>query len=83
MQQALFEEHAPGSAVVEPIRAQDAIPPGLLDEEGDFYHYLLQQPRGRLEQEYLPKAQVERVIRNWAGNAFNPSSDERGTTTAR
>ena len=83
MQQALFEKYAPGSAVVEPIRAQDAIPPGLLDEEGDFYHYLLQQPRGRLEQEYLPKAQVERVIRIWAGNAFNSSSDERGITNAR
>lgn len=35
-------------------------------DEADFYRYLLVQERGRLEQEYLPKVQVERAIEQWA-----------------
>jgi len=38
----------------------------LLADEADFYRYLLVQERGRLEQEYLPKEQVERAIEQWA-----------------
>lgn len=66
MEQALFEQHSPVSAVVEPTKALDSAPLGLLADEADFYRYLLVQERGRLEQEYLPKEKVERVIEQWA-----------------
>ncbi|MFU3259632.1 Wadjet anti-phage system protein JetD domain-containing protein [Pseudomonas aeruginosa] len=66
MEQELFEQHSPVSAVVEPTKALDSAPPGLLADEADFYRYLLVQERGRLEQEYLPKEQVEHAIAQWA-----------------
>lgn len=66
MEQELFEQHSPGNAVVEPAKALESAPPGLLADEADFYRYLLVQERGRLEQEYLPKAQVELALRKWA-----------------
>jgi len=66
MEQGLFEQHSPVSAVVEPTKALESAPPGLLADEADFYRYLLVQERGRLEQEYLPKVQVERAIEQWA-----------------
>ena len=66
MEQELFEQHSPVSAVVEPAKALELPPPGLLADEADFYRYLLVQERGRLEQEYLPKEQVERAIEQWA-----------------
>jgi len=66
MEQELFERHSPGNAVVEPAKALESAPLGLLADEEEFYRYLLTQERGRLEQEYLPKALVERAIRQWA-----------------
>lgn len=66
MERELFDRHSPGNAVVEPAKALESAPPGLLTDEADFYRYLLVQERGRLEQEYLPKAQVELAIRKWA-----------------
>ncbi|MFB4252133.1 Wadjet anti-phage system protein JetD domain-containing protein [Pseudomonas idahonensis] len=66
MQQELFEQRSPVSAVVEPTKALESAPPGLLADEADFYRYLLVQERGRLEQEYLPKVEVERAIERWA-----------------
>jgi hypothetical protein len=65
MEQELFEQHSPGNAVVEPTKALESAPLGLLADEADFYRYLLVQERGRLEQEYLPKALVELAIRQW------------------
>lgn len=66
MQRLIFEQHSASNAVIEPTRAQDVTPPGLSVAEGDFYQYLLLQPRGRLEQEYLPRTQIELAIREWA-----------------
>ncbi|EOT13875.1 TPA: hypothetical protein L4S08_001476 [Pseudomonas aeruginosa] len=66
MEQEVFEQHSQGNTVVEPAKALESAPPGLLADEADFYRYLLVQARGRLEQEYLPKAQVELAIRKWA-----------------
>lgn len=65
MEQALFERYAPVSAVVEPTKAQDAVPDGLLTDEAAFYRYLSAQQRGRLEQEYLPQEQVALGIATW------------------
>lgn len=65
MEQALFERYASISAVAEPTKAQGVVPVGLLTDEAAFYRYLLAQERGRLEQEYLPRAQVELGIAVW------------------
>lgn len=72
MEQALFEHYAPVSAVVEPSKAQNSAPSGLLPDEANFYRYLVQQDRGRLEQEYLPKTEVQRAINHWAKNHLEP-----------
>jgi len=69
MEQKLFEQHSPGSAVVKPVKSQESTPPGLLTNEANFYRYLLKQDRGRLEQEYLPRAQGELAMRQWARKA--------------
>ncbi len=66
MEQELFEQHSPVSAVVEPTKALESAPPGLLADEADFYRYLLVQERGRLEQEYLPKGLVRAALSEWA-----------------
>ncbi len=66
MNRELFEQYASHSAVPEPVKAQQAIPDGLLDEEVDFYRYLIRMPRGRLEQEFLPTGIVEEALLRWA-----------------
>jgi hypothetical protein len=38
----------------------------LKSNEADFYLSLLETERGRLEQEYLPRDQVELTITSWA-----------------
>lgn len=65
MSQNLFEHYAPRSAVPEPYPAQSEAPTGLSEEETRFYGYLLNQDRGRLEQEFLPAEQVGRSLREW------------------
>lgn len=66
MEKSLFARYESTSAVVEPVKAQDAAPDGLQPCEADFYRYLLARERGRLEQEYLPKDQVEKAMAAWA-----------------
>lgn len=66
MNRELFEQYASHSAVPEPVKAQQAIPDGLLNEEADFYRYLTRSPRGRLEQEFLPAGIVEEALLRWA-----------------
>ncbi|EPY4583454.1 DUF3322 domain-containing protein [Klebsiella variicola] len=65
MNRELFEQYASHSAVPEPVKAQEAIPDGLLNEEGDFYRYLTCLPRGRLEQEFLPAGVVGEELVRW------------------
>lgn len=65
MNRELFEQYASKSAVPEPVKAQEAIPDGLLNEEGDFYRYLTCLPRGRLEQEFLPAGVVGEELVRW------------------
>lgn len=61
----LFEQYASHSAVPEPVKAQEAIPDGLFNEEADFYRYLTGLLLGRLEQEFLPAGIVEEVLIKW------------------
>lgn len=65
MDRAVFDSFASVSAVTEPVKAQVTAPDGLDRDEADFYCYLLEQDRGRLEQEYLPREQVEKVLSAW------------------
>ncbi|ESN17216.1 hypothetical protein L370_00567 [Enterobacter sp. MGH 24] len=65
MNRELFEQYANQSAVPEPVKVQQAIPDGLLNEEADFYRYLTDLPRGRLEQEFLPAGIVEEALCRW------------------
>nr|WP_237755627.1 hypothetical protein [Pseudomonas aeruginosa] len=48
-----------------------------MTDEADFYRYLLAQERGRLEQEYLPRRQVEQAISKWFGESVAPAHPER------
>ncbi|MCH5052039.1 DUF3322 domain-containing protein [Pectobacterium aquaticum] len=65
MNRELFDRYAIHSAVPEPIKAQEAIPDGLINEEADFYRYLTSSPCGRLEQEFLPARVVEESLKAW------------------
>ncbi|EJC0214384.1 hypothetical protein MXZ45_004435 [Salmonella enterica] len=65
MNRELFEQYAGHSAVTEPVKAQEAIPDGLLPEEADFYRYLTSLSCGRLEQEFLPVDVVRVDLENW------------------
>lgn len=65
MDRELFEQYASHSAVPEQVKAQEAIPDGLLNEEADFYLYLTRLPRGRLEQEFLPAVVVKEALVRW------------------
>ncbi|EKS5987928.1 DUF3322 domain-containing protein [Salmonella enterica subsp. enterica serovar Sandiego] len=65
MNRGLFEQYAGHSAVTEPVKAQEAIPDGLLPEEADFYRYLTSLSCGRLEQEFLPVDVVRAGLENW------------------
>jgi len=65
MTQVLFDRYSSDSAVHEPVVAQPATPEGLIDCEMHFYRYLLNQERGRLEQEYLPEHEVVNALNAW------------------
>ncbi|MBD1229053.1 Wadjet anti-phage system protein JetD domain-containing protein [Xenorhabdus griffiniae] len=65
MHRELFDEHASHRAVPEPVKAQDTIPDGLLNEEANFYYYLANLQCGRLEQEFLPIDVVTSALMSW------------------
>jgi hypothetical protein len=54
------------AAVPEPVVAGTNIPAGLSQSERSFYQFLLGEPRGRLEQEFLPEDFTRETILNWA-----------------
>ena len=65
MTRDIFDQHLRRS-VREPMGADSEPPLGLTDLERALYLYLLEVERGRLEQEFLPRALVEREILAWA-----------------
>lgn len=66
MTEETFERFAE-FAVEERVHAGLQAPEGLRLEEGALYMRLLGEPRGRLEQEFLPVEYVKNAIRAWAG----------------
>ncbi len=65
MSSEVFDAHH-DMAVVEPVVAGTKCPPGLNDSERVLYQRLLDEPRGRLEQEFLPTAIVKNNLFEWA-----------------
>lgn len=66
MNQPLFGAHADTLAAAEPINAGPIPPDGLTGIEQKFYRHLLDQAKGRIEQEFLPQSTVIDVLSGWA-----------------
>lgn len=64
MTQEIYDQNQ-GSAVPEPNVASTSVPLGLSCEEKALYRRLLTEPRGRLEQEFLPSDVAGAAIRKW------------------
>jgi hypothetical protein len=56
------------AAVPEPVVAGTDVPAGLSPIERSLYERILSEPRGRLEQEFLPDTFVHETLRNWCGS---------------
>jgi hypothetical protein len=65
MNRAVFEAHGPDLAVCEDTPALPDPPDGLNQEEQTLYCYLRGLPKGRLEQEFLPAAEVTNALAQW------------------
>lgn len=65
MERSIFEQHAATLAVAEPITAGQTLPTGLTEPEQAFYRHLIGLPKGRIEQEFLPKEIVTRTLSGW------------------
>jgi hypothetical protein len=68
MSEEVYEQFA-GFAVSEPVVAGIECPPALWPDEQSLYERLLKEPRGRLEQEFLPESFVRKTILNWASGS--------------
>ncbi len=64
MDEATFDAHI-DSAVHEPVAAGAEASTGLYQVEKSLYKRLLNQPNGRLEQEFIPTETVQAAIRQW------------------
>ena len=65
MSREVFESNR-NSAVIEPVVAAADCPFGLVESERQLYLQLLEEHKGRLEQEFLSTQVVERELRRWA-----------------
>ncbi len=52
-------------AVAEPKQAGDQAPQPLTDNEIQLYQSLLQSPKGRLEQEFIPADEIKAILLEW------------------
>lgn len=66
---AIFDEFGYGKAVQEPYPASPEPSGDLTPEEAALYSRLLEQERGRLEQEFLPATAVHAAIEHWLESA--------------
>ncbi len=65
MSREVFESNR-NSAVIEPVVAVVDCPDGLVESERQLYSQLLEEQKGRLEQEFLSTQIVEQELRRWA-----------------
>lgn len=66
MDQPLFERFSGTLAVPEPINAGPVPPDELTGTEQAFYQHLIDQAKGRVEQEFLPQSVVAEALSRWA-----------------
>ncbi|QDT27852.1 hypothetical protein Enr10x_31870 [Gimesia panareensis] len=67
MTSEVYEQHS-YAAVPEPIIAGVDLPTGLSNPERALYKRLLKEPKGRLEQEFLPQKFIRETILSWANS---------------
>ena len=65
MSREVFESNR-DSTVIEPVVAAIDCPDGLVESERQLYSQLLEEQKGRLEQEFLSTQVVEQALRRWA-----------------
>lgn len=65
MTDTVFKTYQTEKAVAEPVTAGDAPPKTLTASETALYQKLITSEQGRLEQEFIPTAQVHNAIREW------------------
>jgi len=65
MNQVTYDKYSDKFSVVEPQIADELPPPTLTDEEKLFYTALSSSDKGRLEQEFLPKSEVNNIFLAW------------------
>ncbi|MEM6543900.1 MAG: Wadjet anti-phage system protein JetD domain-containing protein [Pseudomonadota bacterium] len=63
MDRRTFDEFADSFAVEEPRKSGEFAPENLTSSERDLFDYLINRPRGRLEQEFIPREKVADVLR--------------------
>jgi hypothetical protein len=64
MNNSLFQQYQ-NFTVAEPKQAGDKVPQALTEEERQLYRTLLQAPKGRLEQEFIPVDVVKATLQQW------------------
>lgn len=65
MSTEVYEQYAE-AAVIEPVNAGTDFPTGLNESEKALYQRLLEEPKGRLEQEFLPENFIREALVSWA-----------------
>lgn len=65
MSEQVYDRFAAAS-VPEKVVAGEATPSGLNEAESSLYERLLREPRGRLEQEFIPAELVHETLCDWA-----------------
>lgn len=73
MNEAVFDEFR-HLAVREPVVAETVPPQGLTHDESRLLLRMLQEPQGRLEQEFLPLDLVRRAILDWCATTTENDS---------
>jgi hypothetical protein len=64
MDEAVFNDYRETKAVIEPKPANETPPAGLNGQKTALYKQLLNEEKGRLEQEFIPKEHVVRILQS-------------------
>lgn len=65
MDRPMFDRYCAALAVKEPVPTDSTPPLGLDQDEQAFHRHLLMQPKGRIEQELLPREAVLLALQAW------------------
>jgi hypothetical protein len=70
MTKTVYQQLGSSKAVTEPVTAGDLPPKALTPEETQLYTHLLNNQKGRLEQEFLPSDRVSKAILDWVNSGI-------------